>query len=265
MNKMKLTERSIEIAYKDEGDGIPVLLLHGFCGSSSYWDAVVPFLQQHCRLIVPDLPGHGQSGVPKTPYPIESFADDMAQLLKQLNIGKAVWLGHSLGGYVTLAAAERHSDCVAAFGLIHSTAYPDDEKGRENRLNAIQTVLDSGVVPFVDGLIPKLFAPEHVESMSGKVEEAKKVGYATPPEGAVLTLEAMRGRPDRNAVLEHASCPVVLVAGENDQIIKPDKTFSVQSPSIRQILLEKVGHMSMMESPNDLADKLASFIKTLQD
>jgi pimeloyl-ACP methyl ester carboxylesterase len=148
--------------------------------------------------------------------------------------------------------------------LIHSTAYPDDEKGKENRLKAIQTVLDSGIVPFVDGLIPKLFAPEHVESMSDKVEEAKKIGYATSPEGAVLTLEAMRGRPDRNEILERAACPVVLVAGENDQIIKPDKTFSVQSPSIRQIVLDKVGHMSMMEHPNNLADELSAFVKTIR-
>jgi pimeloyl-ACP methyl ester carboxylesterase len=264
MNKVKLSNRSIEISYKDAGEGIPVILLHGFCGSSSYWDAVIPLLQSQCRLIVPDLPGHGKSGVPQSPYPIEAFADDMADLLQQLNIGKAVWLGHSLGGYVTLAAVERHADRVGAFGLIHSTAYPDDEKGKEGRLKAIQTVLDSGIVPFVEGLVPKLFAPEHVESMSDKVEEAKTIGYATPPEGAVVTLEAMRGRPDRNEMLRKSACPVILVAGENDQIIKPDKTFSVHSQSIQHVLLNKVGHMSMMEHPNQLADKLAAFLKTIQ-
>lgn len=264
MNKMNLSNRSIEITYKDAGEGIPVILLHGFCGSSSYWEAVIPLLQSQCRLIVPDLPGHGKSGVPQSPYPIEAFADDMADLLRQLNIEKAVWLGHSLGGYVTLAAVERHADRVGAFGLIHSTAYPDDEKGKEGRLNAIQTVLDSGIVPFVDGLIPKLFAPEHAESMSGKVEAVKKVGYATSPEGAVVTLEAMRGRPDRNDVLRRAKCPVILVAGENDQIIKPDKTFSVQSGLIQHVLLSKVGHMSMVEHPDQLADKLSAFLRTIR-
>ncbi|PYI51107.1 alpha/beta fold hydrolase [Paenibacillus flagellatus] len=264
MNKLKLPERAMEVAYRDEGEGMPVLLLHGFCGSSSYWDAIIPLLAGHCRLIVPDLPGHGSTGVPAQPYPIESFADDMAALLRRLNVEKAIWIGHSLGGYVTLAAAERHPDVVAAFGLVHSTAFPDDEQGRENRLKAIQTVLDSGIVPFVDGLIPKLFAPKHVESMEDRVEEAKKIGYGTPAEGAVLTLEAMRGRPDRNGVLAGFERPVLLVAGESDQVIKTEKTFSAQGTNIRQTLLADCGHMSMMEAPARLAETLQSFVESVR-
>lgn len=264
MNKVKLSNRSIEIAYKEAGEGFPVLLLHGFCGSSSYWDAIVPLLQTQCRLIVPDLPGHGQSGVPQTPYPIEAFADDMVDFLRLLDIGKAVWLGHSLGGYVTLAAAERYADQIAAYGLIHSTAFPDDEKGKEGRLKAIQTILDSGIVPFVDGLIPKLFAPDHLQSMDDKVEQAKNIGYGTSPEGAVVTLEAMRDRPDRNAALRQADCPVLLIAGENDQIVNPEKTFSVRGDSIHHELLHKVGHMSLMEHPEQLADKLSAFLERIR-
>jgi pimeloyl-ACP methyl ester carboxylesterase len=263
MNTIQLSERSIEIRYRDEGTGFPVLLMHGFCGSSHYWDEVVPLLKG-CRVIVPDLPGHGQSGVPAAPYAIESFADDMAELLRQLNVGKAVWIGHSLGGYITLAGAERHPDRVQAFGLVHSTAFPDDEKGKENRLKSIQTVLDSGIVPFIDGLIPKLFAPDHVETMKGKVAEAKEIGYITPPEGAVLTLEAMRERPDRNQVIKNASCPVLLLAGGSDQIIQPEKTFSVSGNSIKQVLIEDSGHMSMMERPSRLAQELLAFVEAVQ-
>ncbi|MBD2863559.1 alpha/beta fold hydrolase [Paenibacillus oceani] len=263
MNTIQLSERSIEIRYRDEGTGFPVLLMHGFCGSSHYWDEVVPLLKG-CRVIVPDLPGHGQSGVPAAPYAIESFADDMAELLRQLNVGKAVWIGHSLGGYITLAGAERHPDRVQAFGLVHSTAFPDDEKGKENRLKSIQTVLDSGIVPFIDGLIPKLFAPDHVETMKGKVAEAKEIGYITPPEGAVLTLEAMRERPDRNQVIKNASCPVLLLAGGSDQIIQPEKTFSVSGNSIKQVLIKDSGHMSMMERPSRLAQELLTFVEAVQ-
>lgn len=259
----KLTNRPIEIAYKDEGKGVPVVLLHGFCGSSAYWNAIVPLLRPLCRLIVVDLPGHGLSGVPASPYPIEAFADDIADLLTQLNVSKAVWLGHSLGGYIALAAAERHSDRIAAFGLIHSTAFPDDEKGKENRLKSMQAIRDSGISAFVDGLIPKLFAPEHMESMADQVQKAKQIGYGTSPEGAQIALEAMRGRPDRNAVLANIACPVLLVAGENDQIIKPDKTFSVRNDRIKQVLLDQVGHMSLMENPQLLADELAVFIQSV--
>lgn len=261
MNTLKLSERSIEIAFKEEGQGMPVMLLHGFCGSSAYWNDIVPLLAPHYRLIVPDLPGHGQSGVPNTPYPIEAYADDLAELLRLLNVKEAVWLGHSLGGYITLAAAERHADLVSAFGLIHSTAFPDDDKGKSNRLRSIETILDSGIVPFVDGLIPKLFAPDHIDSMPHHIDDAKKIGYATPPDGAIAALKAMLGRPDRNSVLAHAACPILLLAGENDQLIKPEKTFSVHNQSIKQVVLEHAGHMSMIEAPNHLAEVLLAFLQ----
>ncbi|GAA3412944.1 alpha/beta fold hydrolase [Paenibacillus hodogayensis] len=263
MKTKKLTKHAIDIAYRDEGQGMPVVLLHGFCGSSAYFDEIVPLLRGKARLIVPDLPGHGQSGTPTAPYPIESFADDISELIESLGIPKAIWFGHSLGGYVTLAAAERHAAGITAYGLIHSTAYPDDDKGKETRLKSIQTIRDTGIQPFVDGLIPKLFAPEHVQTMVDKIETAKKIGYTTTTEGAIRTLEAMRGRPDRNAVLEAVNCPILLVAGESDQIIKPDKTFSVNKDNITQVLIQGSGHMSMMEHPQRLTDALLAFLSDI--
>jgi pimeloyl-ACP methyl ester carboxylesterase len=253
-----------KIVYREEGQGFPVLLLHGFCGSSVYWDAVVPLLAPHARLIVPDLPGHGQSAAPTAPYPIEAFAESLVELLDRLHIERAVWLGHSMGGYITLAAAERHADRIAAFGLIHSTAYPDDEKGKENRLQSIRTVREEGIAALVDGLIPKLFAPQHLVPMADRVEHAKQIGYGTSAEGAVLALEAMRNRPDRNDVLRRARCPVLLVAGENDQLIPPARTFSASGDSIVQAQIEQAGHLSMMEAPERLANVLSSFIQTVK-
>lgn len=264
MNKINLSKRSIDIAYREEGQGTPVLLLHGFCGSSAYWNSVVPLLSPTCRVIAPDLPGHGLSGVPAAPYSIEDYADDLSQFLQLLGIEKAVWFGHSLGGYITLAAAERHAGRMVAFGLIHSTAYPDDDKGKENRLKSIQTVQSSGIAAFVDGLVPKLFAPEHVETMQAKIQEAKEIGYRTPPEGAVRALEAMRSRPDRTGILASAECPVLLVAGESDQIIAPEKTFTAHHDRVRQALLKRVGHMSMMEDPQQLAPVLIDFVQSMR-
>ncbi len=118
------------LAYTDQGEGVPVVLLHGFCGSGAYWDEIVPLLESGCRVIVPDLRGHGASGSPNESYSMESMAGDIGKLIDGLGLGenKPVVLGHSLGGYVTLALAEKQADRLRAFGLVHSTAYPDDEK-----------------------------------------------------------------------------------------------------------------------------------------
>lgn len=261
MNRIMLADGSCELAYRDIGDGIPLLLLHGFCGSSGYWDGLVPLLSPRFRLLIPDLPGHGQSSVPAHPYTMEAYADSMHVLLRRLDIDEAVWIGHSLGGYITLAAVERHAVDVMAFGLVHSTAYPDDAKGKENRLNAIHTIREQGIDPFVDALIPKLFAPNHLDTMSEHVERAKAIGRSTSPDGAIQALLAMKDRPDRNHVLRTTNIPAILVSGAKDQIIAPEKTFSVPNDRQNRVLLDSAGHMSMFEAPDLLAQALLRFLK----
>lgn len=251
----------IKLAYQEAGSGAPVLLLHGFCGSSAYWEEVIPLLGQHYRVIAPDLRGHGDSDAPDGEfYGMEQFAEDLLALLDQLKLDQVSLFGHSLGGYITLAFAEKYPKRLRAFGLIHSTAYPDDEQGKAGRDKAVQTIEQQGMEPFIDGLIPRLFAPEHVQTMPDAVEQAKQIGFATPAEGAIRTAKGMKHRIDRNHVLRSAHTPVLLLAGEQDQIISRQKSFSVASPHIRQVLLTAVGHMSMYEAPEKLTEELATFL-----
>lgn len=263
MNVALLSEPAIHLAYREIGSGRPVVLLHGFCGSSSYWDELIPLLDGQCRLLVPDLPGHGQSSLPPASFSIEAYADTISQLLAQKGIEQAVWLGHSLGGYITLAAAERQPERVSAFGLVHSTAFPDDPSGKEGRLKAIQTIQQSGIDAFVDGLVPKLFAPGGVDKHPQWVTRTKQIGYGTNPQGAIRALEAMRERPDRRHVLEGTTTPVLLVAGSADQIISSDKTFTVSGDLIRHRLIAGAGHMSMLEAPAQLAAEISVFLDSL--
>lgn len=251
----------LHLAYTEQGQGTPVVLLHGFCGSSAYWERVLPTLGDGARYIVPDLRGHGASGAPDEAYTIEAMAGDIAALLDKLAIRQAVLLGHSLGGYITLAFAEQYADRLLGFGLIHSTAFPDDEKAKQGRLNSMQTIREQGLDAFIEGLVPKLFAPAHLNSMPEAVERAKAIGRGTNAEGAIRTLEAMRGRPDRNRVLETASVPLLLVAGEQDQIIPTEKTLTVSGSHVQGRQLADVGHMSMMEHPERLAETIDAFVR----
>ncbi|MBP1156880.1 MULTISPECIES: alpha/beta hydrolase [unclassified Paenibacillus] len=263
MDKRYEDVNGVKLGYFEQGEGTPVVLLHGFCGSSSYWEEVIPMLEGSCQLIVPDLRGHGDSSAPEGTYSMESMAEDIVGLLEKKNCGKAVVLGHSLGGYVTLALAEKHPEKLLGFGLVHSTAYPDDEKGKEGRLKAIDTIKEQGLPVFLEGLIPKLFAPSHVESMPEAVNKAKQIGLGTSPEGAVRTLEGMRTRTDRNDVLSGAKVPVLLLAGAGDQLIAPEKTFSVSGEHIIAKTLEGAGHVSMMETPQELAQAVRDFTAKL--
>mgnify|MGYP001201191663 CR=1 FL=1 len=244
--------------------GAPVVLLHGFCGSRRYWDAVVPLLSAEYDVIVPDLRGHGESPAPELPaYTMEQLADDTAALLDRLGLARAYVIGHSLGGYAALAFAERYPDRLLGFGLVHSTSLPDTEAGREGRLKAVEQICESGIRPFVDGLVPKLFAQEHLHqpNIARQIGLAREIGYGTRPQGAIGCAMGMRDRPDRTHVLNRTELPVLLLAGERDEVIPPERRFPAASrPNVMTATLPEAGHMSMMEDPAACARVLLEFL-----
>ncbi|WP_413299256.1 alpha/beta hydrolase [Bacillus sp. 1P10SD] len=246
------------ISYVDKGEGMPIVLLHGFCGSSRYWEEIIPELSRNYRVIVPDLPGHGQSETISNGVTIEAISESIKELIDGLKLGKVTMFGHSLGGYITLAFAEKYSDQLNGFSLVHSTAFPDSDEAKKGRLANVEKIQQQGIDPLIDGLVPKLFAPDHKDEKY--VETANEIGYGTTPEGAIHALQAMKERPDRNHVLEKAGLPVLLLAGEQDQIIPAEKTFSVTKPNITNTLIKDSGHMSMYENPKELIREMQEFL-----
>lgn len=255
-NNVELANASI--AYVDKGKGKTIVLLHGFCGSSKYWEEVIPALAEQYRVIAPDLPGHGESSTIREHFSITDMADIMKELLDVLKIDKATMFGHSLGGYITLAFAQKYPDMLDGFSLVHSTAFPDSDEAKQGRSANIEKIKKDGIKPFIEGLVPKLFSPAHLEK--DYVKTAIEIGYLTPPEGAMGTLAAMRDRPDTNSVIENSTLPVLLIAGENDQIIPPEKTFSVSKTNIKHALVKDAGHMSLVENVPELISVMKKYL-----
>ncbi|WP_379131371.1 alpha/beta fold hydrolase [Paenibacillus sp. sgz500958] len=250
-----------DICFKEEGEGEALVLLHGFCGSSEYWEKLVPHLSGRFRVITPDLRGHGSSDAPLRAYTIEQMADDVLALLDGLELPKVTLLGHSLGGYIALSFAQRHASRLNSFGLIHSTGYPDSEEAKEKRLASVSTIQNQGITAFVDALVPGLFAPSSREHTPQLVDRVKEIGYKTPPQGAVGSALAMRERPDRRDVISASELPVLLVAGAEDGLVPSEKTFTSDKRNVTQAIISGAGHMSMFEAPERLAEVIKDFMK----
>ena len=252
------------IHYKIYGDGIPVVLLHGFGEDSSIWNRQTAFLQNHCRLIVPDLPGTGNSlwSAPVNESSIDDLANAVYHLLATEQITSCYLLGHSMGGYITLAFAAQYASLLRGFGLIHSTAFADSEEKKKNRLRGIALMEQYGGHAFLKTTIPNLFGEALKKNEPNTIEQLIENAAAFETPSLQAYYFAMMNRPDRTHVLKGNPLPVLFVLGTED-VAAPlnDVLQQTHLPLISYIhILDGVGHMGMLESTERLNNLLISFI-----
>jgi pimeloyl-ACP methyl ester carboxylesterase len=265
---MAATEKFIDINghalfYRVTGTGKPVVLLHGFAEDGTIWQHQVEALQQHYRLIVPDLPGSGRSGMSQD-MSMEGLAAAVHQIIDDELPGNEtfVMIGHSMGGYITLAFAEKYPERLKGIGLFHSTAYADSDEKKATRQKGIEFMLQHGSALFIQQTTPNLFSPifkgEHPEVIEEIIERYSNFSNET----LVQYYKSMMDRPDRTNILKKSTWPVLLIAGEHDTAI-PVGHVMQQSylPSLSYIhLLKHSGHMGMLEE-QELSNRfLANFL-----
>lgn len=255
-----------QLTYSVYGNGEALVFIHGFGEDRRIWDHQVEFLEQNYQLIVPDLRGTGSSTFGNRPTAIEDFADDLKLILDAEHISECVLLGHSMGGYITLAFAEKYPAYIKAFGLIHSTAYADSEEKKEARRKSIAFIKEHGAFPFMQTTIPGLFANSFNQQHKSIVDELVEQSRQFSEEALIRYYEAMIARPDRTEVLKTSTVPVLFFIGTEDKAVNPQDAIKQTSlPSICKVnLTEDIAHMGMLEATNKLNECIVEFINTIQ-
>jgi pimeloyl-ACP methyl ester carboxylesterase len=250
------------IHYIVEGQGKHVVLLHGFAEDAHIWDSQIDFLKDHCHIIAIDLPGSGKSEMlQKEDTTIEDYADCIYALLQQEKIDNCILLGHSLGGYITLAFAEKYPS-LAGFGLVHSTAFADSEEKKGVRRKGIEMLGQYGSYPFVKNTTPNLFSARYKLHHAERVKTLSESGNNFSQQALQQYYAAMMNRPDRTHVLSGSKVPVLFILGRED-VAAPlnDLLQQVHLPQISYIhILENTGHMGMWEATELVNSYLLEFI-----
>jgi pimeloyl-ACP methyl ester carboxylesterase len=248
--------------YRDEGNGLPVILLHGFAEDGSIWNKAAEQLKNNYRLLIPDLPGSGRSSALTDDTSMEKMAEDVLLLLDREDLQHCVLIGHSMGGYVSLAFAEKYSQRLKGLGLFHSTAYADTEEKISARRKSIEFIKKNGSAAFIRQSTPNLFAGETRENHPKLINEMidRYSGFA--PDSLVYYYEAMIRRPDRTAVLEQTKSPVLFVIGSHDQTVPPQQVVQQSHiPALSHIhILNHSGHAGMLEEPGRSYRTLQSYL-----
>jgi 3-oxoadipate enol-lactonase len=249
MKKEKIN--NIEIAYERRGKGTPLVLIHGYPLDHSIWNEVAALLEKDFDVILPDLRGFGESTTVETAYGMNEIASDISQLLGKLKIEKAIIAGHSMGGYVALAFANKYPDQVSGLALIGSQALADPPERKEGRYKTAAEVPEKGVnvvVPMTDKLSPN---PNVREAVRPLIERQSK-------SGVVGALKAMAEREDARAWLPAFKFPIVLIHGDADELIPVERAQEIQEalPNAQLVELPGAGHLAMMEVPLKTAEAL---------
>ena len=255
--------KDTEVSYAVTGAGTPVMLVHGFAEDAGVWQYQVDFLQQYCRLIIPHLPGSGLSAYNEALTGIDDYAGCLHALLLHEGVEQCIMLGHSMGGYITLAFAEKYIEKLTAFGFIHSTAFADSAEKKQNRLKGIKMLDEYGSYAFIKSTAPNLFSAAYKQQFAGKIEELVQRGAGFKKEALQQYYRAMMNRPDRTAVLRNSKMPVLFVAGTED-VAAPlnDVLQQVYLPETSYIhILQNTGHMGMWEATETVNTYVLQFIE----
>jgi pimeloyl-ACP methyl ester carboxylesterase len=266
MNK-ELFLNGSKIFYRVFGKGKPVMLIHGFGETGEIWNNQIDYLKNDFHLIVPDLPGSGLSDRTHD-MSMEGMADivkfifDTESAMASQAIEKVTMIGHSMGGYITLAFAEKYPIHLQAFGLFHSTAYADSEEKKAARKKGIEFVKQYGAFEFLKTSVPNLFSPDWKQQKPGALDEFIRSLHNFSAASLVSYYEAMLNRPDRSNLLKTTNLPVLFVIGDYDNAIPVQDTLKQSLlPEKSYIhILHRSGHMGMLEEESKSNDLLKKFI-----
>ena len=253
-----------KIHFQVSGTGPAIVLLHGFLESREVWKNFARRLSKEFQVIIIDLPGFGDSDTLGHTHSMDDMASAVHKVLKTLNINSSIMAGHSMGGYVTLAYAEKYPRTLKGFILFHSQAAADSKEARSNRDRTISLV-EKDHYGFIKNFIPDLFDPGNVKKFSKEIGQLKELADRTSKEGIIAALEGMKIRPDRQHVLMNTKVPVLFIIGKNDKRI-PMEVIIPQTllPGHAEVLLlDHVGHMGFIEASGKTYAAFEGFAKRL--
>jgi 3-oxoadipate enol-lactonase len=261
----RVTSGDAEICYEVIGDGAPIVLLHPFPANHEFWRPATQSLVSHYRLILPDLRGHGESGVGEGPATMAKQAADVARVLDEEEIGRAPFVGVSIGGYVLFEFWRRLGGRVAALGLCNTKAPADTAESRAGRLQSAADVIERGTEQFFEGMVPKLMGETTRKTRPDLVEGALRMMRKMSPEDVAMVQRGMAERPDSVPTLKTINVPTLILTGDEDTLTGvAEAALMNQNISGSQMkVVAKAGHYSPWEKPQEVGKIIRQFLDSV--
>ncbi|HXY03752.1 MAG TPA: alpha/beta fold hydrolase [Terriglobales bacterium] len=257
----QLTSGDAEIAYEIAGSGSPIVLLHPFPANHELWHPSVNALKSRYRLILPDLRGHGDSGIGEGPATMAKHASDLARILDAEQISRVIFVGVSIGGYILFEFWRKYRARVAGLALCNTKAAGETADSRAVRLQAAADVLERGTEAFFEGMVAKVLGettritrPDLIDGVLGMMRKMS-------PEDVALVQRGMAERRDSVEILKTINIPTLILTGSEDQLtgVSEAEVMRRNIPGSEMIVVPRAGHYSPWEQPQEVGRILRQF------
>lgn len=258
---MHIASNGIALHVEQRGAGVPALVfLHYWGGSSRTWHHVIEALEPQFRTIAIDQRGWGKSEAPESGYTVADMADDAQGVIDALDLERFILVGHSMGGKVAQLIASRHP--VGLIGLALIAPAPPGALGldlatRQGMTHAYDT--RASIIATVE----QVLAPDGLDA--DDLETVIQDSLVGSPAAKAAWPLATSQEDIARAVTE-IDVPVIVISGENDRVDPPAvirREVLARIPQARLTVLPKVGHLSPLEAPEQIAALLSAFVRTL--
>ena len=253
-----LAYKNIKIHFSVEGKGRAIVLLHGFLEDSGMWNEISKELSKKFRVVTIDLLGHGKTENLSYVHTMEEQATMVKFVLDKLKLRKYILVGHSMGGYVSLAFAEVYPNNLKGICLMNSTAIADSKEKQSNRDRAIEAAKYNPDI-FIKMAIPNLFAEKNRLTFKKEIEQITLGAIEMSKQGIIAALDGMKIRKDRSFLFKTLPFPILLILGKKDPVLDY-KSMVTQTRNTPVTTVEfDDGHMSHIENKNDLLKTIKDF------
>ncbi|HEX4359847.1 MAG TPA: alpha/beta hydrolase [Pseudonocardia sp.] len=246
-----------ELAVEIEGEGPPVVLLHGLGGTGNFYQPQVGALAERFTVIRPDLRGHGRS--PATgEISIDGYVRDLVRVLDELELAEVRLVGHSMSTLTAQHFAAAHPGRVTALALLGAVHAPP-EAGQQAQRQRAATVREKGMVAVADAVVANATSPATRRDQPAVAAFVRELLMRQDPAGYAAGCEALAGATE--PATAEIRAPLLLATGADDGVGTPSvsEELATLAADTHTVVYDRCGHWTALEAAQRVTDDLIKF------
>ena len=253
---LTMTREGVRLAYEDRGAGSPAFVfVHGWTCNRSFFAPQAELFAKRHRVVSVDLRGHGASDKPQGAYPISTYADDLAYLIAELNLGRVIAVGHSMGGITVLQLAAAHPECVAGIVMVNPAPLTFSLELRAAIESMVAAIEAGNREPQRQFIEQHLFLPSSDKALVKHIVDVMTSGPA------YVAAAAMKGILAFDGVAAAACCKVPALHIAAAPPLNPPHLMSQWLPAVVNGLTVGAGHFNQLEAPDQVTSMIEGFLR----